>query len=328
MRAVVYEQPGDESVLRIGEVAKPQLHANDIRIAVRSTAVNRADLLQRQGLYPPPPGVSEVLGLEAAGIVVEVGKEVSNWEPGDRVMALLPGGGYAEEVVVDGANVLRVPECFSDEEAGATPEVFITAFLNIFVLGTPPEGARVLVHGGGSGVGTAAISLCKEAGFSVYVTAGSEEKCRQCLAHGADVAINYREESFRDRIKAVSDGRGVNVVLDCVGGRYLESNLRCLAVGGTLVIIGLMGGSRAEVDLGAMLVKRLRVLGSTLRTRSTAEKAGVIQAFVARFGDAMHEGRLRPVIHCGFPLEEVAQAHRLVKSGAHFGKVTLRVTSA
>jgi putative PIG3 family NAD(P)H quinone oxidoreductase len=328
MRAVVCEHPGDESVLRIGEVARPQLGATDIRIAVRSTAVNRADLLQRQGLYPPPPGASEILGLEAAGDVVEVGKDVSDWQTGDRVMALLPGGGYAEEVVVDGTNVLRVPECFSDEEAGATPEVFITAFLNIFVLGAPPERACVLIHGGGSGVGTAAISLCKATGFSVFVTAGSEEKCRQCLGHGADVAINYREESFRDRIKAVTNGEGVDVVLDCVGGRYLESNLRCLAVGGTLVIIGLMGGSRAEVDLGALLVKRLRIVGSTLRSRSTAEKAETIQAFLARFGDALDEGRLRPVICRGFALEEVAAAHRLVKSGKHFGKVTMRVASS
>ena len=325
MRAIVFDQPGDESVLRLGEAPALPCGPNDLRIQVTATAVNRADLMQRQGLYPPPPGASPILGLECAGRVTEVGNEVSGWRPGDRAMALLAGGGYAEEAVVDAGSAMHVPDAFSDEDAGAFPEVFLTAFLNIFLLGEPPDGGYVLVHGGGSGVGTAAISLCNEAKLPVIVTAGSEEKCRRCLDHGANVAINYNEGDWSEKAREASGGKGVNVVLDSIGARYLAPNVSVLAIGGRLVLIGLMGGARGEIDLAALLMKRARVIGSTLRGRPVAEKATIVHALESRFGEAIRAGRLRPVVDCVLPLADAAEAHRIVKASKHFGKVVLRV---
>jgi putative PIG3 family NAD(P)H quinone oxidoreductase len=325
MRAVVFDAPGDESVLRVGDAPRPQLGPHDLRIRVRTTAVNRADLLQRQGMYPPPTGASPILGLECAGEVIEIGADVRGWTIGDRAMALLAGGGYAEEAVVDAGSAMHVPAALSDEEAGALPEVFLTAFLNIFLLGAVPDGGSVLVHGGGSGVGTAAITLCRESGHRVIVTAGSEEKCRRCVAQGAEVAINYREGEFAPKVREATDGRGVSVVLDSIGGRYLEGNIASLAVDGRLVIIGLMGGMRAEIDLAAMLVRRLHVIGSTLRARSTADKAGIVRAFLERFGAGLAAGRVKPVIDRVLPLDQAAEAHRIVKASGHFGKIVLRV---
>lgn len=325
MRAIVFDQPGDESVLHLGAVASPPMGPREIRIQVRATAVNRADLLQRQGLYLPPPGVSPILGLECAGEVVAVGSEVTGWKEGDRAMALLAGGGYAEEVVVDAGSAMPVPASFSDEEAAATPETFITAFLNIFMLGQPSAGGAVLVHGGGSGVGTAATSLCKEAGLRVLITAGSDEKCARCLQHGADIAINYRTEEFAPRVREATAGKGVDVVLDCVGGRYLRANIQCLTVGGTLVVIGLSGGSRGELDLATLLRHRLRVMGSTLRARPVAEKAAIVRSFIARFGAALASGRVQPVIDRVLPFGQAGEGHRVLKASEHFGKVVLRV---
>ncbi len=325
MRAIVFDQPGDEGVLHMGEVAAPVCGREDLRIRVRATAVNRADLLQRQGMYPPPPGTSPILGLECAGEVTEVGADARGWTLGERAMALLAGGGYAEEVVVHAGAAMHVPAALSDEEAGALPEVFLTAFLNIFVLGEPPAGGSVLVHGGGSGVGTAAITLCQQAGIRVIVTAGSDEKCERCRAHGANVAINYRAGDFAPAVREISGDVGVNVVLDCVGGRYLASNLASLAVGGRLVIIGLIGGAQAEINLAALLMKRLHVIGSTLRARPTTEKAAIVHAFMERFGDALAAGRIRPVIDRVLPLDQAGEAHRIVQSSVHFGKVVLRV---
>ncbi len=325
MRAIVFEQPGDESVLQLGDVPSPALGPADVRIRVRATAVNRADLLQRQGLYPPPPGASAILGLECAGEIAEVGAEAGAWQIGERVMALLAGGGYAEEAVVDAGSVLRVPAALSDEEAGAFPEVFLTAFLNIFLLGEVPEGGSVLVHGGGSGVGTAAISLCREAGVRILVTAGSDEKCARCREHGADVAINYRAGDFAPAVLEATGGAGVNVVLDAIGARYLAGNLAALALDGRLVIIGLMGGVRSEIDLASLMIKRQRVIGSTLRTRPAAEKAAIVRAFRDRFGAALDAGRLRPVLDRVLPLAEAGTAHRVMKASEHFGKIGLRV---
>jgi len=325
MRAIIFDQPGDENVLHVGEAPRPALGPDDLRIRVRSTAVNRADLLQRQGLYPPPPNASPILGLECAGEVIEVGANARGWSLGERAMALLAGGGYAEEAVVHAGSAMRVPAVLSDAEAGAMPEVFLTAFLNVFVLGEPPTGGSVLVHGGGSGVGTAAISLCRAAGLKIIVTAGSVEKCEHCLAHGADVAINYRDGDFASKVQAATNGAGVNVVLDAIGGRYLEGNLSSLAVDGRLVIIGLMGGLRAELDLAQVMVKRLRIIGSTLRTRSNGEKAALVAAFVERFGAALAAGTLRPVLDRVLPLEQAGEAHRIMKASQHFGKIALRV---
>jgi putative PIG3 family NAD(P)H quinone oxidoreductase len=318
MRAIVFDHYGDESVLHIGEVEPPQLAPDQLRIRVRAAGVNRADLLQRQGHYPPPPGASTILGMECAGEVIEIGAAVRGWTRGERAMALLPGGGYAEEVVAHCGSAMRVPETLSDEEAGALPEVFLTAFLNVFELARAKAGETLLVHGGGSGVGTAATTLAKLARLRVIVTAGSKEKCEKCVVHGADMAINYQEEDFVER------ARGTNVILDHIGARYLPRDLEALAMDGRVVIIGSMGGeSRTEIDVTKLLGKRQQIIGSTLRARSNEEKASIVASFLARFGDDLRAGRVRPVIARVFSLEEAAEAHRLMKSNAHFGKIVL-----
>jgi putative PIG3 family NAD(P)H quinone oxidoreductase len=292
---------------------------------VGAPAVNRADLLQPLGFSPPPAGASAILGLECGGTIAEVGAAVRGWTGGERAMALLAGGGYAEQAVVDAGSVMRVPKALSDEEAGAFPEVFLTAFLNIFMLGAVPDGGSVLVHGGGSGVGTAAITLCREAGIRIVVTAGSPEKCAQCLAHGAAVAINYRDGDFAPAVRAATDDKGVDVVLDAIGARYLEGNLAALAMNGRLVVIGLMGGNRAELDLAGLMVKRQQVIGSTLRVRPAAEKKAIVDAFVQRFGAALEAGRIKPVLDRVLPLDQAGEAHRIMKASEHFGKIGLRV---
>jgi putative PIG3 family NAD(P)H quinone oxidoreductase len=325
MKAIVFDAPGNEDVLHLGEVAPPPLGPEDMRIRVHATAVNRADLLQRQGMYPPPPGASPILGLECAGEVAEVGSGVAGWQVGARVMALLSGGGYAQEVVVHHGSALPVPPGMSFEEAGGFPEVFLTAFLNLFVLGEIKPGGAALVHGGGSGVGTASIILLREAGLRALITAGSDEKCRRCRELGADVAINYRAGDFSAQVREATGGRGVQVVLDSIGGKYLASNLDCLAVDGRLVIIGLIGGAKAEINLAPLLLRRLRVVGSTLRARPVAEKAQIVARFLERFGEAFTAGRIKPVVDRVLPLEQAAEAHRVVQSSVHFGKVVLAV---
>jgi putative PIG3 family NAD(P)H quinone oxidoreductase len=292
---------------------------------VAATAVNRADLMQRQGLYPPPPGASEILGLECAGEVIEVAADVRGWRPGERAMALLPGGGYAEEVVVDAGSALRVPARLSLEQAAAVPEVFLTVFLNVFQLGALPEGGAALVHGGGSGIGTAAIQLVKAAGARSVVTAGSEAKCARCRELGADRAVCYRDGDFVAACKELTDGRGVDVVLDSIGAPYLERNLASLAIGGRLLLIGLMGGAKAEIGLGQLLMRRLQVIASTLRARPAAEKARIVAGFEARFGAALARGEIAPIVDRVLPLAEAAAAHRAVKASEHFGKVVLCV---
>jgi putative PIG3 family NAD(P)H quinone oxidoreductase len=325
MKAVLIDHPGDETVLRIGEAPEPALGAGELRLRVAATAVNRADLLQRQGMYPPPPGASSILGLECAGTVVEMGAGVVGWKPGDRAMALLAGGGYAEQVVVHAGSALRVPERLSLEEAAAIPEVFLTAFLNLFEVGGLTAGDRALVHGGGSGVGTASIQLVKAAGACVLITAGSEDKCARCLELGADVAIDYRKENFAERVREETSGRGVDVVLDSIGAQYFEGNLASLAMGGRLVLIGLMGGSKVEANLAVLLAKRLHVIGSTLRARPVEEKAAIVAAFERRFGAELAAGRVRPIVDRVLPLEDVAEAHRSMKASEHFGKIVLKV---
>jgi len=325
MKAIVFDNPGAEDVLHLGEATAPKLGPGDLRVRVHATAVNRADLLQRQGMYPPPPGASEILGLECAGEVVEIGSDVTGWRAGDRAMALLPGGGYAEEAVVHHGSAMHVPETLSWEEAGALPEVFLTAYLNLFMLGGARSGGTALVQGGGSGVGTAAITLLREAGLRTIVTAGSAEKCQRCRDHGADVAINYRDGDFSNAVREATDGRGVDVVLDHVGGKYLPMNLDCLAVDGRLVIIGLIGGAKADINLAMLLTRRLQVIGSTLRTRSNADKAKIVAYFVSQFGAALAAGRIKPVVDRVLPLAQAAEAHRIVQSSTHFGKVVLRL---
>ena len=326
MKAVVYDEPGDESVLQIAEVASPELESGDLRIRVAAAAVNRADLLQRQGLYPPPPGASSILGLECSGEVIEIGGQVEGWAPGDRAMALLSGGGYAEEVVVPAGCALHVPERLGWAEAAAVPEVFLTVFLNVFQLAGFAGGDAALVHGGGSGIGTAAIQLVKAVGGVIIVTAGSDRKCRRCRELGADLAVNYRSADFVDESKAATGGRGVDVVLDSIGAAYLERNLAALGTGGRLILIGLMGGARAEVNLASLLTRRLHVIGSTLRARSVEEKTELTDAFSSRFGDALANGRVRPVVDRVLPLDRVAEAHRVMQASQHFGKIVLQIS--
>jgi putative PIG3 family NAD(P)H quinone oxidoreductase len=324
MRAIVFDQPGDESVLRLADVPAPALGAGQVRLRVFATALNRADLLQRQGKYPPPPGASEILGLECAGEVAEVGDGVRGWKPGDRAMALLAGGGYAEEAAVPAGCLMPVPELMPFEEAAAFPEAFLTVFLTVFRLGGLRAGGSVLVHGGGSGIGTSAITLVKAAGGIVVVTAGSDDKCVRCLGLGADVAVNYRTADFVAAAREAT-GHGVDVVLDSIGAPYLERNLAALANCGRLLLIALMGGSAVEVNLRDVLSRRLSIIGSTLRGRPAAEKAGLVAAFLDRFGELLAAYRLRPVIDRVLPLERAAEAHRLMAASAHFGKIVLRV---
>jgi len=325
MKAILIDEPGDEDCMKLGETEAPELEAGMIRIRNHASGVNRADLLQRQGLYPPPAGSSPILGLECAGEIVEVGETVQGFSPGDRVMALLPGGGYAEDVVVDAGSAIRLPDDLSFEEGAGLTETLLTVFLNVFQLGALPEGGTVLVHGGGSGIGTTTIDLVKRAGGRVIATAGSAEKCQLCLDLGADVVANYREEDWVETVRAATDGRGVDVVLDSIGGPYLEQNLKSLATDGSLVLIGLMGGAKAEIPLGLLLMRRLKLIGSTLRTRTVSQKAAIVEAFLDRFGADLEAGKIRPVLHRVFPLAEVPDAHRLIKASTHFGKVVLRV---
>ncbi len=324
MRAILFDKPGDESVLYLGEVPVPALGPEDVRIRVAACAVNRADLVQREGNYPPPPGASPILGLECAGTVAEVGANVRGFAVGERVMALLAGGGYAEEVAVHAGSVMRVPPALSLEEAAAIPEVFLTVFQNVFQLAQLPDAGWLLVHGGGSGIGTAAIQLAKRVGARVVVTAGSDAKCVQCRALGADVAVNYRTEKFVEAVKQATGGKGVDVILDSIGAPYLADNLASLAVGGRMSLIGMMGGSKAELNLALVLMKRLQILGSTLRARSPAEKAAIVSGFLARFGEDLAAGRIRAVVDRVLPLAQAADAHRAVKASEHFGKIVLK----
>jgi putative PIG3 family NAD(P)H quinone oxidoreductase len=327
MRAILIREPGDETVLYLGEVPPPALGPADVRIRVTATAVNRADLMQRQGFYPPPPGASDILGLECAGTVAEVGAAVHGFRPGERVMALLAGGGYAEEVVVHHGSVMPVPDTMTDEEAGAFPEVFLTAYSNLFMsgLGALRAGESALVHGGGGGVGTAAILLCREAGNRIFVTVGSDDKARRCEALGAAAAVDYKNEDFAARVQELTGGDGVGVVLDHIGAKYFAKNVSTLAIGGRLVEIGLMGGAQSEINLALFLMRRLAVIGSTLRTRSVEEKAAIVGGLRDRFGAALAAGRLKPEVHAVLPLDRAGDAHRMMKASEHFGKIVLRV---
>lgn len=328
MKAILIETPGDESVMQVGVAEAPELVPGSIRIRVAAAGLNRADLMQRRGMYPPPPGASDILGLECAGEVLEVAPDVSGWKPGDRAMALLAGGGYAEQVVVDAGNAMPIPARLSYAEAAALPEVFLTVFLNVFQIGGLAKGGALLVHGGGSGIGTAAIQLARAAGARCIVTAGSAEKCQRCLDLGADVALNYRDGDFAPQVLEATGGKGVDVVLDHIGASYLDSNLRSLAVGGRLVVIGLMGGSRAEIQLAALLAKRLQLIGSTLRARPLEEKRQLVSGFYDRFGAKLESGDIVPVLDRTFPYAQVADAHRLMEASQHFGKIVLTFDDA
>jgi putative PIG3 family NAD(P)H quinone oxidoreductase len=325
VKAVETEGHGGPDVLRVRDTAEPSVAEGSILIEVRSAGVNRADLLQRRGHYPPPPGAPETLGLECAGVLLDPGFATDRFAVGNRVMALLPGGGQAERAAAHPGSVIAVPELFADPEAGGFPEVFLTAFLNLFVLGGLDAGMTALIHGGSGGVGTAAIQLARASSARIIVTAGSAERCRRCLELGADAAVDYHVDDFSALARDFTGGRGVDVVLDCVGGAYLERNLEALGADGRLVVIGLMGGHTAELDLRRLLSQRIQLIGSTLRALPPDRKGEIVSAFVRRFGDDLAAGRLRPVIDSVYPLARVADAHRRLESGEAFGKVVLTV---
>ncbi len=325
MRAIVTNGTGGPEVLTLGEIERPSPGEDEVLIRVAASAVNRADVAQRQGNYPPPPGESEILGLEVAGRIEAVGRGVGRWQVGDRVMTLVGGGGYADYAVAPAGTLLAVPERFDLVTAAAIPEVFITAYLNVFREAALRQGETLLVHGGASGVGTAAIQLARRLRDArVLVTCGSDAKAEACRGLGAE-AILYRSENFADRVRALTDKRGADVILDHIGGGYFAENLRCLATYGRLVIIGLLGGGKAELNIGQLMVKRQRVIGSVLRARSVAEKTEICRAFRAEVLPLLNDGRLEPVVHARLPLAEAAEAHRMMGANANIGKLVLVV---
>jgi putative PIG3 family NAD(P)H quinone oxidoreductase len=324
MRAVVLDGFGGPEVMRLDEVPRPRPGPGQVVIRVAATSVNRADLQQRTGNYAPPPGESEILGLEVAGVIEQLGEGVTGWRVGDRVMTLVGGGGYAEHAAAAAGTLMPVPDGIDLVQAAGIAEVFITAWLNVFREAALKPGETLLVHGGASGVGTAAIQLAKALGPSpVIVTVGDETKAEACRKLGADHVILYKQEDFSERVLALTEGRGANVILDHIGAAYLEPNLRALAPYGRLVIIGLLGGAKAELNIGRMMVKRQRIIGSVLRARPVAEKAQITAAFreaaLHRFG----RGELQPVVHEVLPLDQAVLAHREMDAGRVFGRVVL-----
>jgi putative PIG3 family NAD(P)H quinone oxidoreductase len=326
MRAIAISRPGGPEVLVVTTLPDPVPGPGQVVVDVAAAGVNRADLLQRQGHYPPPPGAPDTPGLECAGTVSALGPDVVGWQVGDRVAALVDGGGYAARALVPAAQLLPVPEGLDLVVAGSLPEAMCTAWSNLVMVGRLAAGQTVLVHGGSGGVGTAAIQLAHALGARVLTTAGGPERASRCVALGADVAIDHRSEDVVARVRDVTDGRGADVVLDLLGAGGLEANVRMLATGGRLVVIGLQQGRRGELDLGLLLARRASIHGTTLRSRSPAEKATIV-AGVAEHAwplvGTAPDAAIRPVVHEVIPLAEAGRAHELLASGAVFGKLVL-----
>jgi len=326
VRAVVVEQPGGPDVLRLAEVPDPEPPGpGEVLLDVAATAVNRADIAQREGHYPPPPGAPPYLGLECSGRVRAVGADVDSCAPGDEVVALLAGGGYAEQVLAPAGQVMPLPAGLDLVTGAALPEVTCTTWSNLFLLGNLRPGDVLLVHGGASGIGTMATQLGRAAGARVVVTAGSPEKLARCRELGAEVGIDYRHEDFVARVREETDGRGADVVLDNMGASYLARNLDVLAPNGRLLVIGMQGGTRAEIDLGRMLRKRVAVVVTSLRARPPEEKAAICRSVVEHVWPLVEAGAVRPVVDRVLPLEQAAAAHRVVEASLHVGKVLLAV---
>jgi putative PIG3 family NAD(P)H quinone oxidoreductase len=326
MRAVLMEKYGGPEVLGLGEAPRPEPEPGQVLIRIAATSVNRADLQQRAGNYAPPPGESEILGLECAGVIEALGEGVADWRVGDRVMTLVGGGGYAEYAAAPASTLMAVPDTLDLVRAAAIAEVWITAFLNVFREAGLRAGETLLVHGGASGVGTAAIQLAKALGPSpVLVTVGDPDKAKACLELGADHAILYKSENFSERVLELTGKCGADVILDHIGAAYLEPNLACLALYGRLVIIGLLGGAKAELNIGRLMVKRQRIIGSVLRARPVEEKAKITAAFREQVLPRFARGELKPVIHAVLPLAEVRQAQELMAANANVGKIVLQV---
>jgi putative PIG3 family NAD(P)H quinone oxidoreductase len=323
MRAVEISKPGPPEVLTAVERPDPVPASGEVRIRVAAAGVNRPDVLQRRGAYPPPPGASDLPGLEVAGVVDTIGSGVSDWHVGDRVCALLAGGGYATICTAPAVQCLPVPPGMDFVTAAAIPETFFTVWTNVFDRGRLRSGESALFHGGSSGIGTTAIQLASARGARVFATAGSDDKCRACEQLGAERAINYRTEDFVDVIQQATGGRGVDLILDIVGGDYIARDLVALAVEGRLVVIGFMGGDSATIDFRRVLGRRLTITGSTLRPRSPAEKGEIAAALRWEVWPLLEHGAVKPVVYRTFPLEDASAAHRLMESSEHIGKIVL-----
>ena len=323
MQAIEIAEAGGPEVLRISDFPVPEPGDGEVLIKVIAAGVNRPDVMQRLGLYPPPPGAPDIPGLEIAGTVAALGPDASGVQEGDAVCALVIGGGYAEYCVAPASLCLPVPEALTTVQAAAIPETFFTVWTNVFDRGRLAGGESLLVHGGSSGIGTTAIQLAKAFGATVYVTAGSEEKCQACLELGADAAINYRDEDFVERISELTKERGVDVILDMIGGDYLPRNLKSLAVEGRIVQIALQGGPRVEMNLLPIMLKRLTLTGSTLRPRTVAQKAMIAHSLREKVWPLLESGKVRPIIHATFPLAQASDAHRMMESSQHIGKIVL-----
>lgn len=324
MKAIIVRGDKINPALEWQETDEVSFGPGEVLVDVRAAAINRADLMQARGNYPPPPGASEILGLEMAGVIREVGTQVEGWRPGDRVCALLPGGGYAERAAVPAGMLLRLPDGWSFAEGAAVPEVWYTAYINLFDEGQLARGETALIHAGASGVGTAAIQLALDAGARAIVTVGSAEKAAFCRELGA-TAINYKTQDFLTEVMAATYGEGVDVILDPVGGAYLASNLSALRRFGRLVNIGLLSGAKGELHMGQVLGKRLRIIGSTLRSRPVAEKISITHRFAAEVMPKLADGRLRPIIDTTFPVAEAQAAHEYVLANRNIGKVILEI---
>jgi putative PIG3 family NAD(P)H quinone oxidoreductase len=303
----------------------PTFGPDEVLVEIHATALNRADLMQRAGNYPPPPGAPDILGLEMAGVISATGDNVREWQVGDRVCALLPGGGYAEKVAVPQAMLMPIPHNWSFEQAGAMPEVYFTAFVNLYMEADLQPGEIVLVHGGASGVGTAAIQLLRATGNPVIVTAGAAEKCAACLELGASLAINYKEDDFVAQVKEYTGGAGVDVILDMVGAAYLERNLNLLRLKGRLVFISMLSGGKTEIDLGSLMRRRLRMIGSVLRSRSLEEKVEIKERFMDLFWNQLEEGVIQPVIDSVYPITQANEAQQRMADNLNIGKIVLQV---
>ncbi|HQF02385.1 MAG TPA: NAD(P)H-quinone oxidoreductase [Phycicoccus sp.] len=323
MQALLITSPGGPEVLVTADVPTPEPGSGEVRIAVAAAGVNRADTLQRQGLYPPPPGESDIPGLEVSGVIDAVGEDVTEWLVGDEVCALLAGGGYAEQVVVPAGQVLPIPTDVPLVDAAALPEVACTVWSNLVLTAGLMQGETLLVHGGSSGIGTMAIQIARALGVRVAVTAGSEEKLTACADLGADILINYREQDFVEVLREETDGHGADVILDNMGAKYLERNVRALATNGRLVIIGMLGGTRGELDLATLLRKRGAVHATSLRSRPTAEKAAIVTAVRDHVWPLIAKGEVRPIVSSRHTLAEGAAAHREMEASGHIGKILL-----
>jgi len=325
MRYVAVETPGLAQCMSLEDGAVPVPQAGEILIEVEYAGINRPDVLQRKGLYPPPIGGCPILGLEVAGRIAAIGGDVSAWKTGDHVVALVPGGGYAEYCVVPEGHVLPIPQGVSLAAAAGLPETWFTVWANLVGIANLKARERLLVHGGAGGIGLAAIQLGKLIGAEVFATAGSEEKLAICRSYGADLAINYKQEDFVERVRTETGGEGIDVVLDMVGAPYLQKNIKLLRQRGRLVIIGVLEGGRGEIDLVPIFTKRLLITGSTLRPRPTAEKTAIRDALLDKVWPAISDGRIKPHPQIVFPLARVVEAHRLMESGQSAGKIILQV---